>query len=94
MNTKDPLKLNNGIKGDKIPNFGAPGWAILKIRVRCQPKGGGDYQFAMTLQFSGVRHSPYNIGPIVSPAVVQIDKRALFSDKNKPLLDQFEYEEE
>ena len=91
MNTRDPLKLNNGIKGQKIPDFANS--ASLKIRVRCQPKGGGDYQFAMTLEFGGVRHSPYNIGPIVSPKVVEIDKRALFTDKNKPLLDQFGYEE-
>ena len=89
MNKRDPLKLNNGINGQIIPDFATS--ARLQIRVRCQSKGGGDYQFAMTLEFGGVRNSPYNIGPILSPKVVEIDKRSLFNVKNKPLLDQFGY---
>lgn len=89
MNKKDPLKLNHNIKGMVIPDFANS--AKLQIRVRCQYKGSGDYQFVMTLEFGGVVASPYNIGPILSKSNVQIDKRALFQEQNKPLLDKFGY---
>ena len=89
MNKRDPLKLNTGIGGTPIPDFANS--ATLKIRVRCQYKGSGDYQFVMTLEFGGVTTSPYNIGPILSKTNVQIDKRSLFNDANKPLLDKFGY---
>ena len=91
MNTKDPLNLNKGIKGQPVPDFARS--AKLQIRIRCQYKGSGDYQFVMTLEFGGVKFSPYNIGPILSKTNVQIDKRALFADQNKPLLDQFGYKD-
>jgi len=89
MNKKDPLNLNKEIKGPLIPDFANS--ARLQIRVRCQYKGSGDYQFTMTLEFGGVKTSPYNIGPILSKDNVQIDKRALLADANKPLLDKFGY---
>ena len=90
MNGRDPLDLNRKIqeKGNLvIPDFANS--ASLKIRVRCQDKSGGDYQFAMTLHFGGVRKSPYNIGPTQSKDNVQINKRELYSSKNAPLLEAF-----
>jgi hypothetical protein len=89
MNTKDPLNLNKNIS-PAIPDFSLS--AKLQIRVRCQYKGSGDYQFVMTLEFGGVTTSPYNIGPILSKNNVQIDKRNLYNEANKPLLKKFGYE--
>ena len=89
MNTRDPLKLNTNLT-PAIPDFANS--ANLQIRVRCQPKGGGDYQFVMTLEFGGVRKSPYNIGPINSMQDVNINKRKLYTDENKPLFKKFGYE--
>ena len=90
MNTKDPLELNKNIT-PLIPDFAQS--ARLQIRVRCQYKGSGDYQFVMTLEFGGVTASPFNLGPILSKQNVQIDKRKLYDDANKPLLEKFGYEE-
>ena len=89
MNTKDPLKLNRNIVR-AIPDFANS--ARLQIRVRCQYKGSGDYQFVMTLEFGGVQTSPYNLGPILSKQNVQIDTRKLYDEANKPLLEKFGYE--
>jgi len=88
MNRRDPLALNRGV-APSIPDFANS--ARLQIRVRCQYKGSGDYQFVMTLEFGGVQKSPYNIGPILSKNNVQIDKRELYNDANKPLLEKFGY---
>ena len=90
MNTKDPLGLNKGLTLP-IPDFANN--ARLQIRVRCQYKGAGDYQFVMTLEFGGVTASPYNIGPIQSKNNVQIDKRELYKKENMPLLEKFGYVE-
>jgi len=89
MNTKDPIDLNKNIT-PKIPDFSQS--ARLQIRVRCQYKGSGDYQFVMTLEFGGVQASPYNLGPILSKQNVQIDTRKLYDEANKPLLEKFGYE--
>ena len=88
MNSKDPLGLNKGLTLP-IPDFANN--ARLQIRVRCQYKGSGDYQFVMTLEFGGVTASPYNIGPILSKNNVQIDKRELYKKENMPLLEKFGY---
>lgn len=84
LNDKDLLGLNPGLikhKFGPIPNFARSTSAI--IRVRCQYKGGGDYQFVMTLQFGAVKKSPYNIAPIRKGSSSQIDIQALTSN---PLL--------
>jgi hypothetical protein len=69
MNKSDPLKLNAKL-ATKIPDFA--NMASARIRIRCQYKGGGDYQFVMTLEFSKVAKSPYNLCPITAPNNVTI----------------------
>lgn len=84
LNNKDVLELNKKLKTMKqpeIPDFGKSAKCV--IRVRCQYKGGGDYQFVMTLQFSGVKKSPYNIAPLKKGSSSTIDTTALSKD---PLL--------
>jgi hypothetical protein len=88
LNGKDPLKLNIKItRGSSIPDFGQS--ASARIRVRCQYKGGGDYQFVMTLEFSNVSKSPYNLAPTSTATSVNIDKKKLESAENIPLLEAF-----
>jgi hypothetical protein len=87
LNGEDPLKLNKKLKGSSIPDFGKS--ASARIRVRCQYKGGGDYQFVMTLEFSKVTKSPYNLAPTPSSSSVAIDKRKLTDSSNIPLLEAF-----
>lgn len=87
MNKKDPLGLNNRIKGQPIPDFADA--ANAKIRVRCQPKGGSDYQFVMTLEFFQVSKSPYNLAPVTSASNITINEAILTSQKNSPLLEAF-----
>jgi hypothetical protein len=87
MNKRDPLKLNSKIVGKPIPDFANA--ANAKIRVRCQSKGGGDYQFVMTMEFYKVEKSPYNIAPIMSQNNIAINKTLLNSQQNAPLLEAF-----
>lgn len=81
LNGKDDLGLNKVLKKNglpEIPNFAKSADAM--IRVRCQAKGGGTYQFVMTLQFSKVKKSPYNLAPLKSGSSSDIDKKALKQD--------------
>lgn len=81
LNGKDELGLNATLKKNKLPEI--PDFAQnakAKIRVRCQYKGGGDYQFVVTMQFSGVTKSPYNIAPLSKGSKSNIDKAALSKD--------------
>lgn len=88
LNGNDPLMLNSKIgPGASIPDFGKS--ASARIRVRCQYKGGGDYQFVMTLEFSRVTKSPYNLAPTASASSVNIDMNKLTSASNTPLLEAF-----
>jgi hypothetical protein len=78
---KDLLGLQPKLKANKnspIPDFATNASAV--IRVRCQYKGGGDYQFVMTLQFGKVSKSPYNIAPLKKGASAAIDEVALEAD--------------
>lgn len=80
FNQKDPLDLNARLKKAKlkaIPDFSSPGTAKTQIRVRCQYKGGGSYQFSFTLQFSKVIVSPYNLAPLAQGTAAAIDKAKL-----------------
>jgi hypothetical protein len=86
MNRFDPLKLNNKLQ-KKIEDFS--NCASARIRVRCQYKGSGDYQFVMTLEFFNVRKSPYNLCPITSPNNVNINIAAYNDINNKMLLKAF-----
>ena len=84
LSNKDALGLNKKLatmKKSKIPDFANS--ADCMIRIRCQYKGGGDYQFVMTLQFSKVSKSPYNIAPLKKGSSSTIDMDAL---KKDPLL--------
>lgn len=81
LNGSDPLGLNKklaAVKHPLIPDFSRS--ANCKIRVRCQYKGGGDYQFVMTLQFYGVKKSPYNIAPLKGSSKSDIDTTKLSRD--------------
>ena len=85
LNGKDILGLNKALAANRlgaIPDFASA--TTAKIRVRCQNKSGGDYQFVMTLQFGSVKKSPYNIAPMQGTGV--IDKAKLAKD---PLLTAF-----
>jgi hypothetical protein len=80
---RDDLRLNEKMKRlglDPIPNFATNSKTI--IRVRCQPKSISkmDYQFALTLQFSSVKMSPYNLAPLKKGSKAEIDTEALQQD--------------
>jgi len=78
LGPKDPLKLNAALKKQgqaAVPDFATH--ANCKIRVRCQYKGSGDYQFAMTLEFYGVKRSPHNIAPLKAGSKSDIDTKLL-----------------
>jgi hypothetical protein len=86
LNKSDPLDLNGQLekmKMQSIKDFGNS--ASCKIRVRCQLKSSAssDYQFVMTLQFSNVTKSLYNIAPLINGSKSTIDKNKLSKD---PLL--------
>jgi len=81
LNSSDPLGLGKNLKKSgqaEIPDFSTS--ASCKIRIRCQYKGGGDYQFVMTLQFYGVKKSPYNIAPLKAGSKSEIDVIKLSKD--------------
>ena len=86
LNKKDPLKLNNKLK-QKIPDFADI--ASSRIRVRCQSKGGGDYQFVMTLEFSRMAKSYYNIAPVMNASNVSINELLYQNEHNKQLIEAF-----
>jgi len=86
MNKLDPLKLNLKLQ-KKIEDFS--NCASARIRVRCQNKGGGDYQFVMTLEFSNVKKSAYNLCPIAAPNNVSINVSAYKQTENQLLLKAF-----
>lgn len=75
LNGQDTLGLNASLakmKKPAIPNFAVN--ASAKIRVRCQYKGGGDYQFVMTLQFGTVTKSQYNLAPLLGTSSIDVNK--------------------
>jgi hypothetical protein len=81
LNNKDELQLNKSLKSNNlaaIPDFSSSATAM--IRIRCQYKGSGSYQFVMTLQFSQVKKSPYNLAPLKSGSSSEIDEKVLKSD--------------
>lgn len=81
LNNRDDLGLNEALKKNglpKIPDFSSSASAM--IRIRCQYKGSGSYQFVMTLQFSKVKKSPYNLAPLKKGSSADIDTKALQAD--------------
>jgi hypothetical protein len=81
LNGKDDLGLNKILEKNELPLI--PDFtnnAQARIRVRCQPKGGGDYQFVTTMEFSGVTKSIYNLAPLRRGSKSDIDLAALKKD--------------
>lgn len=81
LNGMDKLGLNAILiknKLDPIPDFAKS--AEARIRVRCQPKGGGDYQFVTTMEFKRVAKSPYNLAPLQKGTKSTIDLVSLKED--------------
>ena len=92
LNSTDDLGLNKQLlkmKKPMIPDFARS--VTAEIRVRCQLKSmsKADYQFVMTLQFKGVKPSPYNLAPTMSKENVAINNRVLLSKENMPLMEAF-----
>ena len=76
---KDPLNINTKLTKQatvpEVPQFGPN--VKSDIRLRVQYKGGGDYQFVMTMDFKGVTKSPYNVAPLPSKASVDVNVKML-----------------
>lgn len=86
LNKRDPLGLNKKLVPN-IPDFADIAGA--RIRVRCQNKSGGDYQFAMTLEFSKMVKSYYNIAPVMNANNVNINMTVYDNEYNKRLIEAF-----
>jgi len=89
LGDSDPLKLNDKLRklgGNPIPKFDDK--ANARIRVRCQDKSGS-YQFTMTLDFTSVEKSPYNIAPITSASDVSISPTKFNTESNNLLMAAF-----
>ena len=86
LNKRDPLGLNKKLVPN-IPDFADI--AAARIRVRCQYKGSGDYQFVMTLEFSKMIKSYYNIAPVMNAGNVNINLLAYKENYNQKLIEAF-----
>lgn len=89
LNGADHLSLNDKLESagyPKIPDFGKNAKCKIRVRVQLKSNSKKDYQFVMTLQFSGVKKSPYNIAPLKDGSKSNIDVKKLKSD---PLLSAF-----
>jgi hypothetical protein len=86
LNGKDDLGLNKKLKElglPLIPDFGKSSDTIIRMRCHLKSKSNAQYQWSLTLQFSNVKKSPYNIAPIKKGTKSTIDVDAL---KNDPML--------
>lgn len=86
LNGTDALGLNPNLKKLKhpeIPNFATSATCKIRVRVQLKSSSKKDYQFVMTLQFGGVKKSPYNIAPLRAGSKSDIDVAKLAKD---PLL--------
>lgn len=86
LNGTDTLGLNTKLKKLKhqeIPNFANSATCKIRVRVQLKSSSKKDYQFVMTLQFGGVKKSPYNIAPLRAGSKSDIDTAKLSKD---PLL--------
>ena len=88
LNKGDPLNLNVKLR-PTIPDFADI--ASARIRVRCQNKGSssGDYQFVMTLEFSKMAKSFYNLAPVMAASNVTINQALYQTEHNKKLIGAF-----
>lgn len=86
LNGQDDLGLNKKLITlglDLIPDFATNSETIIRMRCHLKSKSNAQYQWSLTLQFSGVKKSPYNIAPIKKGTKSAIDLIAL---KNESLL--------
>lgn len=83
LNGKDDLGLNKKLKEmglPPIPDFGKSSDTIIRMRCHLKSKSKAQYQWSLTLQFSNVKKSPYNIAPIKKGTKSTIDVDALKKD--------------
>lgn len=83
LNGRDDLGLNKKLKElglPPIPDFGKSSDTIIRMRCHLKSKSKAQYQWSLTLQFSNVRKSPYNIAPIKKGTKSTIDVEALKKD--------------
>jgi hypothetical protein len=83
LNGQDDLGLNKKLKAlglAEIPDFSSNSKTIIRMRCQLKSKSQAQYQFSLTLQFSGVKKSPYNIAPIKRGTKSTIDVTALKND--------------
>jgi hypothetical protein len=86
LNGTDTLGLNKKLKAlghSAIPNFATSADCKIRVRVQLKSSSKKDYQFVMTLQFSNVTKSPYNLAPLKAGSKSEIDMTRLKAD---PLL--------
>jgi hypothetical protein len=83
LNGQDDLGLNKKLKElglPPIPDFGKMSDTIIRMRCHLKSKSKAQYQWSLTLQFSNVKKSPYNIAPIKKGTKSTIDVAALKKD--------------
>lgn len=83
LNGQDDLGLNKKLKEQglaEIPDFAVNSKTIIRMRCQLKSKSQAQYQFSLTLQFSGVKKSPYNIAPIKAGTKSTIDTSKLKND--------------
>lgn len=83
LNGKDDLGLNKKLKElglPPIPDFGKSSDTIIRMRCHLKSKSKAQYQWSLTLQFSNVKKSPYNIAPVKKGTKSTIDVDALNKD--------------
>lgn len=85
LNGTDELGLNPNLKVP-IPDFSVSADTKIRVRVQLKSSSKKDYQFVMTLQFSNVRKSPYNLAPLKAGSKSDIDTAKLGKD---PLISAF-----
>lgn len=79
---KDSAKCMIRVRVQDKSRSGPSKWGFIEGHLRGEPEDRkGGYQFTMTLQFSAVKTSPYNIAPIVSTKNVNIDLKRLRVEK-------------
>lgn len=86
LNRTDVLGLNKKLKSlghAEIPDFAKSADCKIRVRVQLKSSSKKDYQFVMTLQFSNVQKSRYNIAPLKAGSKSEIDTARLKAD---PLL--------
>ena len=83
LNGNDALGLNKKLKElglPPIPDFAKSSDTIIRMRCHLKSKSNAQYQWSLTLQFSNVKKSPYNLAPLKKGTKSDIDVQALKND--------------